>query len=187
MVDRVQSRKSERLQDAEDDFAERRAQPGPKRGTGELVSVGCKMPSGLVLRVFDMIDTMEPVMGSGSRVVKMAREVGRIELKGFAVPFGAQVNRPIFGRYGITNNVPKDLIEKWLEQNQTSEIVQQDLIFFEKTEDAARDHAKEYRTTRSGLEPLNVEAKDAKGAYKDPRMPRRIKKAETGNEDEEAA
>lgn len=184
MVERV---KSTRLEQAEQAFEAHKAKPGPKRGTGELVTVGCKMPSGLTLRVFKMVDTAEPVMGHGQRIVQMAREVGRVELKGFAVPFGQPSNRPVFGRYGLTNNVPRDLIEEWLKQNQDSEIVQNNLIFFEGDQDSARDHAKDLKTTRCGLEPLNVSAKDVKGKYVDPRMPNKIKKAAIGEEDEEAA
>lgn len=178
MVERVRSARSPALAQAEQDFTESRNTPGPKRGSGDVVTVGCKLPAGLILRVFDMVDTPEPVMGGGTRMSPMARELPqRIELKGYAVPFGQPVNRPIFGRFALTNNVPRDFFELWLHQNKDTEIVKNGLVFMEDSEDAARDHAKEFKTLRSGFEALNTESKDAKGRYTDPRMPARIKKA----------
>lgn len=37
------------------------------------VTVGCKLPHGLTMRVFDMVETQEPVMGGGFRAVKVAQ------------------------------------------------------------------------------------------------------------------
>ena len=57
--------------------------------SSKTVTVGCKMPGGLVLRLFQMNTEHEQVMGGGSREVKVARMKDKaVRINGCAVPAG---------------------------------------------------------------------------------------------------
>lgn len=132
-------------------------------GTGETVTVACKMPNGLILRNFVMTDFAEPVMGGGSRTSQIARQVPETyELHGSAVNLteigkGNLPNYQIAGGYGLTPGVPLDFWEKWLNDNRNSAIVKNNIVFAYKTEGGARDQAIEKAALKSGLEPLDPE------------------------------
>lgn len=142
------------------------------------VTVACKIPNGLILQNHVLDDGFEPVFGGGSRPIKVARPVGNpIKLIGPARPFGADPEmKRVVGGYGLTHNVPKNDWDKWLKDNAELDMVKNGLIFAHDSPDNTAAQARDMRTTRSGLEALNTESKDASGKYTDPRMPRNIKK-----------
>lgn len=117
------------------------------------VSVACKIPMGLRLRVFDMIDGSEPVMGGGSRAVKIAQQrPGYVDIAGNSVAMGEQ--KPLSGGYMLTHNVDADFWTQWLEQNKESRLVTEHLIFA-LPQNKAADAAKEKREIKSGMERLD--------------------------------
>ena len=125
------------------------------------VTVACKLPNGLILRVFDMVDRDEPVMGGGMRKVKVAQErPAQVTIKGNAHPQNAAPRAPIIGGFALTQGVDKEFWDLWLAQNKDSDVVRNRLIFAHentaKTEDAAR--AKDNAKNRSGFERLNPHA-----------------------------
>jgi hypothetical protein len=131
------------------------------------VSVACKVPSGLHLRLFSMEDFSEPVMGGGTRTVKRAVETGqRVTVKGFAHPIDKAPTAQIAGGYALTPNVDADFFAAWLAQNADSAIVKNKLIFAADKPTYAESKAREQEEIKSGLEPIDPN-----------RMPKGLEKA----------
>lgn len=122
----------------------------------KTVSVGCKLPHGLRLRLFKMEPFSEAVIGGGVRESKRAVQVGeQIVLKGYAKPFGSEAVALVVGGYAITPNVDREFIAEWLKQNAESAVVKSGLVFIQDGEQRARDEAKEKSALVNGLEALN--------------------------------
>jgi hypothetical protein len=120
------------------------------------VTVACKLPHGLVLRVFNMVEAQEPVMGGGFRKVKVAQErPERAEIKGWAHPQNHAPKAPLIGGFALTAGVDKDLWDTWKTQNAESDLVKNGLIFAHEKADSVQDQAKDQRALRSGLERLD--------------------------------
>ncbi len=120
------------------------------------VSVACKLPNGLALRVFQMIPHSELVMGGGTRETEIAVQVGdTVTLKGYAAPFGMAPNAPVAGGYAITSGVDADFWAAWLEQNATHPAVKNGLVFASERVDSVQKQAKEQAEIKCGLEPLD--------------------------------
>jgi hypothetical protein len=133
----------------------------------KTVTVACRLPNGLDLRLFRMEEWDEPVMGGGFRKTKRAVQYGEVvTLKGTAVPFGSAPTASPHG-YALTHGVPADVWEQWLEQNKQSPIVLNHQVFAQPTPARANDMAKEHKSARSGLEPITPDT--------DKRIPRGIK------------
>ena len=133
-----------------------RVKPVPRPATGTAtVVVGCKLPNGLILRTFKMVEKTIRVHGMVSTET-IAQEVGqRFTVRGPALAFGQLPNIPIVGGYALTVGVPRDLARTWFEQNADADIVHNQLIFCEDNIERATSRAKELRKVRSGLEPLD--------------------------------
>lgn len=142
------------------------------------VTVACKVPNGLILQNSVLEDDFEPVFGGGSRPIKAARPIGDpIHITGSARAIMSDPDaKRVVGGYGLTFNVPKEAFEKWMKDNAALDMVKNGLIFAHDSPDRATDQARDMRSTRSGLEALNVEGRKANGDYADPRMPKNIKK-----------
>lgn len=134
--------------------------------SGETVTVACKVPNGMRLRLFGHRIVRVPVLGGGVAEEKQAYQIGEsIVVNGPKWP----VNQPmpdfrIVGNAGITSGVPKEFWDKWVEQNEEHDAYLNRMIFAMPTEDAAVGRAKEEVATRSGAEPMLQD--------KDPRRPR---------------
>jgi hypothetical protein len=89
------------------------------------ITVACKLPNGLILKVGNTAVTLN----------------------------GANSSR-IVGGYGLTT-VDKDFYEAWAEKFASFQPLQNDLIFVQDTANKAEAQAKEQSDVRSGLEPLN--------------------------------
>ena len=124
--------------------------------SGGTVSIACKLPSGIILRVFQMESRTEPVMGGGVTTVKQAVQVGEpVVIKGAAYPTNTAPTQQIVGGYALTHGVSQDTWDAWLSQNRDSDIVKKNLIFASPTPDRSADQASEQREVRSGLEPID--------------------------------
>lgn len=120
------------------------------------VTVACKIPNGLILRVFNQEEYDEPVLGGGVRKAKRAVQVGNpVKIDGPAVPFGMQPNSPISGGYALTAGVDADIWTKWLEQNADLDAVKNKLVFAHARQDSAAAEARENETRVSGLQPID--------------------------------
>ncbi len=122
------------------------------------VSVACKLPNGLALRVFKMIPHSEPVMGGGTRETEIAVPLGEtVVLKGYAAPFGMAPDAPVAGGYAITAGVDADFWATWIGQNAEHPAVKNGLIFAAERVDSVQKQAKEQTEIKCGLEALDPE------------------------------
>lgn len=137
----------------------------PRTGT-ETVTVALKHPTGIVLEIFEEAISHEPVMGGGTREVRIFRTNGnRFTLNGNRTPFGVAPDFRIVGDYALTPGVPKDVWEKWKEQHKDSPLVLNNLIFAYGSNEKIRDAARESAKLRSGMEAITPDD--------DPRIPKR--------------
>jgi len=133
----------------------------------DVVTVACKSPNGLLLRLFEQVDNPVPVLGGGTRMEKRAVQVGEmVRLHGAEVPVGVAPVALIAGGFALTPNVDKNFITEWLKQNRDHEMVKKGLIFIASDRSSAMDEANEKAGLRSGLERL------AQDPGKDPRTPK---------------
>ena len=127
------------------------------------VDVCCKLPNGLHLQVFRMEDSQELLQGGGTRVVKRAVADGRVTIRGI----GRRQDDPrIIGGYAVTRGIDADFWARWLEQNATSEVVKNRLVFASEKPAILEGQAREQAALRSGLEPLDPNKAPAEFARK---------------------
>jgi hypothetical protein len=127
----------------------------PKTGT-DTVTVGSKLPNGLVLRLYDETTVHEPVMGGGTRAVKAYRANGReFTINGTGVMWGQQ--RPFQMAWGaaLTPGVPRDLWERWCDQNKGCAVLENGLVFAATKSADVVAKAKDSKGQKTGLEPLD--------------------------------
>lgn len=144
------------------------------------VTVACKLPAGLTLRLHGEQPNREPVMGGGYREGKIWRPIGEpITINGTAAQFGQQRRDAagefvqVVGGYALTQNVDKTFWDEWMKQSGSMHAVKNKLIFaYEKAESAVAA-SKEHSSLRHGLEPLVPTLTDGGGRLlqSDPRAP----------------
>jgi hypothetical protein len=128
----------------------------PNPPARETVWVACKLPHGLLLRTFHFETVWEPVMGGGTREVKIARVHGpEVRIRGNTFPYGTVPNWPIEGGFGFTANVDKAFWDEWVEQNKDHPAVKNRLIWAMPDINSMTDEAKKLASVKSGLEPLD--------------------------------
>lgn len=123
------------------------------------VTIACKIPNGLVLRLFEAVDQRVPA-GAGQYIIeKLPRQKGDIvHVSGCAIPRGPgeSPKAPISGGYALTHGVDAEFWEQWLKQNADSDIVKNKLIFaFDKPEDVQHETL-ELKSQLSGLQPMDM-------------------------------
>jgi hypothetical protein len=142
---------------------------------GGTVTMACKHPSGLLLRVFEQDSFDVPVLGGGMRKETRGVAVGEpVRVHGPAVPYGQAPKYIIAGGYALTPNVPADFARKWMEQNKDNPIVKNQVVFIMDKQEDARAKAKEQVAVKSGLEPLEpgTVRKNGRDEPRDPRWPK---------------
>ena len=137
-------------------------EPGPATkvsdpaSVGEVVTVACKVPNGIILRLMRMVDMAEPVMGGGTRMVKQAQPTGAaFTVRGPAIPFGQIPSFQIIGGYALTEGIPGDFWDTWCEQNKDSDLLKNKMMFAHERHATVVGLAEDRKDIRSGLEPLN--------------------------------
>lgn len=144
--------------------------------SGDTVAIACKLPHGLEMRIYDMQKGSEPVMGGGFRDTQVPVQVGEsITIHGNATPFGQMPKCPIVGGYAITQGIPAEFAEKWFEQNETQDMVKNNLVLYADKVSKLEGAAAELADTKSGLQPLQL---DAKGQVNDPRAGKKVQTAD---------
>lgn len=134
------------------------------QNAGAKVTIYCKLPNGLRLRNFRMIEQSEPVLGGGFRDFRIAEPVGpEVLALGNRVRIDHPTPHRIIADFGVTEGVDKDFWDAWLEANKDQPYCKNGLIFAAEKRDYGEDEAHDRRDTRSGLEAM---AKDG-----DPRAP----------------
>lgn len=128
---------------------------------GETVTVACKLPNGLVLRLFRPKEMSVPILGGGFRSETQFVDTGEsLTLNGWAHRQNMAPQVQIIGQnggYALTHEVPKAFWDKWLEQNKDSDFVKNGIIFAHEkagfVESQAKD--KDHANLRSGFERLD--------------------------------
>lgn len=134
----------------------------PEASSGR-VTVACKLPNGLVLRIFDFVDSEDPLPGGGTRGFKIARQRREVYvLRGPAHYLDKPRAVDVAGGFALTPNIPQQFWEEWLAQNDDTDIVKNGLVFAHSRDTAGQ--ARELFQLKSGLEPLSPD--------KDPRTRR---------------
>lgn len=145
--------------------------------TGPTVTVACKVPMGIILRIFVWIDDTEPLFGGGHKAIKRAQPLDETVVLRGPGHMWRNPNLPLDelealqpAGYALTHGVSKDFWDRWYEQNHKSPLVQNGLIFAAQDERDARDQSKDGRTYVSGLEPLDPKNPSRSIGEIDPRM-----------------
>jgi hypothetical protein len=121
------------------------------------VTVGCKIPNGIILQLSTMEQSTEPVMGGGHRDVKIGRKVGeRYVIKGPRLKLGEVPTFVMAGGYALTIGVvPEDFWNEWVRQNHDSDIVRNEFVIAHKSVDDVESHCANNAALRTGLEPMD--------------------------------
>ena len=129
----------------------------PSNG-GAHVTVYLKHGPGLFLRVGKMIPMNEPSpMGMREIPGGVFRETGRVHVAGPLRPFSRGQRVPIVAGYAVTHGVPKEMWESWFEQNKSSDMVRNKIIFAHESESYGNGEANENRDRVTGMEPLRTD------------------------------
>lgn len=132
------------------------------------VTVGCKLPHGLILRTYKMDEYEEPVFGGGKKLSRIAIATGEQHVvAGVAKMPGEEREFPLVGGFALTHGIPSDFMELWMKQNADLPAVKNGLVFCHSQEASARSIAKENTANLSGLEPIDPK--------KPPQVSRRVK------------
>ncbi|WP_447876932.1 hypothetical protein [Serratia fonticola] len=94
---------------------------------GAKVTVGCKLPCGMVINVDGVTVTLLGSRNAEARII---------------------------GGYGLTHDVDKELFDKWLSIHKEQPYVKKHLVFAQEKENSAQSQAKEQAEIKSGLEGL---------------------------------
>lgn len=104
------------------------------------VSVGCKLPHGAHLQLFQTVET------PAGKINKPISE--RVTINGAN-------SSNVIGGHGVTHNVDSEFFTKWLEANKESVIVKKGLIFAHEKTASVESQAKEKETNKTGLEGID--------------------------------
>jgi hypothetical protein len=131
----------------------------------ETVTVACKHPHGLILRLFKMADVQEPLPGGGTKTVQRAQPLPQqITIRGYAQKYDPALPPAAKGsKFALTEGVDKEFFEEWLRQNHDHHMVVNKLIwsYANAKGEGANDRrnlkakAGELRDVKCGLEPID--------------------------------
>lgn len=122
-----------------------------KANSTDTVTVGCKLPHGLHLDIYNA-DAKTPE----ERATVIARHT-----------INGQNSQEIVGGHGITLGVPKAHFEQWMALNKNSAAVRNGLIFAHENAQSAVREAQEKKDTKSGFEGIDP-AKPGPGVERAP-------------------
>ena len=129
----------------------------PVATTGETLTVGCKLPNGIMLQLYELRDVeIERPDGTVRPIKKAFASSEAIKLNGCAKfrGGGKETLHDIRNGAGLTFGVPADLFRQWIRENADAEYIKRGLVFAHKSNDI-QAQSKDHVSLRSGLEPLN--------------------------------
>ncbi len=131
----------------------------PPKSNGEVISVACKLPHGIRLRLFKFREIDIPVLGGGLKTVREAYPLeGEVVLHGFMKNKSAQPHCLVVGNFAITDNVPRDFFIEWMEQNKDHHLVKNGFIFATRRTHDTMKESENRAEMKSGLEQLDPES-----------------------------
>lgn len=117
---------------------------------GNLVSVGCKLPQGLILELGVSIVGGNVTRSAGYKQIKLAGA------NQHSVTVGAlRTPSPKDLRPGITNNVDEADFDAWVEAHKDTNIVKAGLVFKSKNAGEATARANDLTQKPTGMEPVD--------------------------------
>ena len=121
------------------------------------VTVGCKIPNGLVLRNFKMVDADEAMMGSAPRAIKKAEQVGEyVVINGpRRLPNGDDPLALANAGYVLTYGVDEAFMTEWMRANKDHPAVEKGLIKVHAKANEVKAIVKDFADQPTGLEPLS--------------------------------
>jgi hypothetical protein len=136
------------------------------QSSGDKVTVGCKVPQGFVMQLYEQIAVSTPVLGGGLRdeMVPRALPGETIRLNGCRSPWGEHPNHEIKHAAGLTFGVPKVFWDEWCRQYAESPLLLNGVIFAQPDRKSLVDQAKEEKDRWTGMTPMMPDT--------DPRIPR---------------
>ena len=123
------------------------------------LTVGCRHPNGIIMRLYAMVDVDQQVMGGGVRSVKEARALidkGEVKLNGCARFVGKDMPHDIRGGAGLTYGVDADFYAEWARQN--PDLVRNKVVFAHAKPNETTAEAKDVRPVKTGFEPIQPNA-----------------------------
>lgn len=125
------------------------------------MTVGCKLPHGIILQLNRMEKHYEPVLGGGSRETERAIPHGaRYFVRGTAHPQNEAPKALIYEGFALTSGIPAEVWTEWCKQHSDADVLDRDrplLRAFARQGDTEA-WARESRDARTGQERLNPDA-----------------------------
>ena len=138
------------------------AEPAVNVSASKTVTVACKLPHGLTLRLFKMVAHEEPVLGGGVRDSQVAEEVGdRVTIHGYLRAHGDEREIRVLTRglgrsgWALTPGVNRTFFEEWIKQNKDMPAVKNGLIKAHESTSYLEGFAKEHTKLKNGVEPID--------------------------------
>jgi hypothetical protein len=122
------------------------------------LTVGCRHPHGIVMRLYRKEDYDEPVMGGGFRTVKRAvpmSDRGEVKLNGSARVVGKDQPHDIRSGAGLTYGVDADFFAEWSKQFPDFTTGKTPLVFAQTKAPEANAQARDLQPVKTGFEPVN--------------------------------
>jgi hypothetical protein len=142
--------------------------PSPPAKNGSTMIVGCRIPHGLVLRTFDIVEAFESTRDGVEKVQKaqlrqqaeasfVVRGPGRGTLTGLTQD---QLETLLPGGFALTQGCPTQVWNDWLSDNRNSPYVTRNDVFAETSMERARNRAIDLSRdpdAATGLDPIDPE------------------------------
>lgn len=117
---------------------------------GNLVSVGCKLPQGLILELGYSIVDGNVVQGDSYKRIVLAGANQHSVTEG-----ALRTPSPKDLRPGITNNVDEEAFDAWVKAHANTNIVKNGLVFKAKNAGEATARANDLTQKKMGMEPVD--------------------------------
>lgn len=132
--------------------------------TGATVTVACKIPQGMLIQLHEKQEFDEVVQGGNRKNTRFVPTGEPIHIKGPAHPQNEGPRVRIVGGYALTERVPKDIWDRWVDQSGKHLPAMKNRLLYAydttaKTADAARE-AKKQTTGLERLDPNNLPVQD---------------------------
>jgi hypothetical protein len=133
---------------------------------GETVTVGCKLPAGIILDIRDKPTVVKDELVSGRVKAQVrlrgSREQRMMETGGTVLGMSPNVQ----GGFGITENVSKDFWDQWVSENGDYAPFTTGLIFALPKTEAVKAEARDKKDVKSGFEPIDASKPQQSGQFK---------------------
>lgn len=154
------------------------AMRNPTSRSGAKVVVGSKLPMALDLQLCESRTEVRQDRGVTWKEEVFYKTGQVYTINGTAYPVGAppegvEYAPPPEMKAGValTFGIPAEFWDKWVKQNENTDMVRNGLVFAAAKRDGVVGQARETRDVQSGLGPLRP---NATGKDKDPRMPKKV-------------